>query len=142
MADRQWWASRDEEFYTEGPFRFRTDAIDAGREEFGDDGHPFVIAEVTPAVLRLDAVRLLDAQYFEQDDLFDHEHCSPDWTKRHNDPEVTAATAALQAALDGWLAEYGHLLHQPNIFAATHSSEWFPPSYTEEDDDDGEDDDE
>lgn len=135
MAERQWWASRDEEFYTEGPFRFREDAIDAGRECFGDEGYPFVIAEVTPAVLRFDAVALLDAQYYEQDDLFDHDYATPGWSHGVKKPQQDAAMAALQGALDAWVAEFGDLLTQPNMFAATHSTEEFAPTPGTEDDD-------
>lgn len=139
MSERQWWAGRDEEFFTEGPFRFRTDAIDAGREEFEGDG--FTVVEVTPQVFRLDAADLLDHQYFERDGLFDFDHMTPDWNLPETNPKVVAAKAALQAALDGWVAEHGGLLNHPNIFAATHHTEHFGPSYDdEEDDDDGDDD--
>lgn len=135
MAERQWWASRDEEYCTEGPFRCRDDAIDAGREEWGYDG--FYVMEVTPQVLRLDALKLLDNQYFDADDLFDIDHVDPDWVRSVPKEERDRAVLDLQALLNEWVEKNGHMLHQPNLFAETHSTEWFEPIIDEEEEERG-----
>lgn len=120
MGNWQWWAGRDEEYFTSGPFTSRDWAIAQGQNDFCDDD-TFLICEAQSHDLNLSAERLLDDQYFEDSEMFDYDNAEPEW---RCPPEARkVASAALQAALDQWVAEFGHCLNTPNMFANVRNHE-------------------
>lgn len=118
-----WWAGSSNEWYSCGPFETRDDAIVAGRHAFG--GADFCIVEGAQKYLRFDADDLIQHQYFDADELFSYDD--------GGEPErigsvaaINEADAELQAALDAWVAKWGHTLAPPTLFAGTRNEETIP----------------
>ena len=112
----KWYSGSSEEYFRNGPFDTRDEAVDALDGEGG-----FVIeAEVYP--IELSADRLLDHQYFEADDLFDYEHGEPD--RKGNFAE---ADAELQQLLNAWLDKWRDTFVQPNMFCRHSAAEYIEP---------------
>jgi len=118
-AAGSWWASRDADVYTSGPHDTREQAIFAGREEF--DGDAFYVVEAGIAPLRFSGARLIDSQYFDDDELF-HED-GPDADRRGN---CKAADAELQEMLNAWLVRHADTFVAPTIFAWSRNEEFIP----------------
>ncbi|MBB3940726.1 hypothetical protein GGR39_002383 [Novosphingobium fluoreni] len=114
-----WWASRDGDFYTSGPHDTREQAIFAGREDF--DGGAFHIVEAGIAPLRFSAARLIDQQYFEDDELF---HPGASGADRRGN--CKAADAELQEMLDAWLVRHADTFVAPTMFAWSRNEEFIP----------------
>jgi hypothetical protein len=114
-----WWASRDGEFYTAGPYANREQAIVAGRQDF--EGAGFYIVEAGSVGVSFDASRLIEDQYFENGDLFHSDGDGPD--RRGN---ATAADAELQEMLDAWLVRHRDTFVAPTMFAWTRNKELIP----------------
>ncbi len=114
MADIvwEWWAGLNEEFLTLGPFKSKAIAINEGIVEF--ESEPFHVLQAVRGEFRLDASALIEVQYYEADDLFDHDYSEP--ARRGSVAECDDADAALQAALDEWVANHGHTFAQPTLF--------------------------
>lgn len=115
----KWWAGSNDEFFTEGPLDSRDDAIAEGRGQFGEDG--FYICEAEQQPFSLDAQRLLDSQYFEQDDLFDYDHSEPGRKGDH-----AAADAELQALLNAWCDKHRDTFITPSLFLWSANHEHIP----------------
>lgn len=115
-----WWVGSNEEWYSTGPLASRDDAIAGGKAEY--PGETFCIVEALPQSLSFSAENLIDAQYFEADDLFSYEDGNdPD---RKGKPEVIKeANAELQALLDQWCDKWRHTFVTPSLFAATRNGE-------------------
>jgi len=118
ISSKGWWAGRQNDYFTEGPFDTRDEAVDVGRDSFDDD---FYIIEAETHSVRFDAQRLINDQYVENDNLFDYENCEPE---RLGDS--ASADAELQALLDAWLEKHEATFNTPNIFAWSKNEEYFP----------------
>ena len=112
-----WYSEPDNEFFANGPFATREEAIG---ELCGEGG--YIIEALKHDAVSFDAQRLIEQQYAEQEDLFDFDHGEPG--RRGTKEEIASADAALQAALDAWCATYRHTFEQPNMFAASRGEEW------------------
>lgn len=118
----KWWSGSNDELYTNGPFATKEEAV---AELDGGGGY---IVEAVSARVRFSAARLIDQQYFEDDDYFSGEHGEPD---RIGDGELIAqADAELQAALDAWLGKWRHTFVTPEMFANSRNHESIPADYT------------
>lgn len=111
-AKWEWWSGTNDEFYTNGPFATREEAI---RELDGYGGH---IIEAVKRTVKFSADQLIDAQYYEDDDYFSGEHGEPD---RKGDWK--AADAELQAMLDAWAEKWQHTFIAPEMFASSRNRE-------------------
>lgn len=119
LDEAKWWAGSDDEWFTEGPFETREDAVAEGQrlaEEDELDG--FYIALAVQQHVSFSAHRMISEQYFEHDDWFDYERVEPN---RLGDAE--AADKELQTLIDGWLNRWRHTFVQPTMFASC-KSEW------------------
>jgi hypothetical protein len=115
-----WWAGRDEEWFTEGPFKSREEAVEAGEgiaEDYGLD--QFCIIEAVQGAVSFSAERLIEAQYAEDDDNFDYDHSEPGRLGDH-----AAADAELQALLDAWTDKYRHTFVTPGLFLKQRNREF------------------
>lgn len=122
MTDWKWWSGSNDEFYTNGPFDTREEAI----EEL--DGQGGYIVEAVRDKVQFSAKRLIDQQYFEEDDYFSYEHGEPD---RVGEKELIAqADMELQAALDVWLDKWRYTFVTPEIFANSRNHESVPVDYS------------
>jgi hypothetical protein len=119
ICSEGWWASRDADFYTCGPAPTREVIILEGRDDF--DGEGFHIIEAGTQPLTFSASRLIDDQYFEQDELFSIEGDGAD--RRGNS---AAADAELQEMLDAWLVRHADTFVSPTIFAWSRNEELIP----------------
>lgn len=111
-----WRSGPNNEYYTNGPFADRADAVAAL------DGERGYIVEAVQGAVRFDAERLINDQYFEDDSNFDFDNMEPDRTGGGD--VADAADAELQALLDGWVARWRHTFVTPNMFAATRGEEF------------------
>jgi hypothetical protein len=122
-----WWAGLGCEYFTAGPFVSRADAVEVGAGEFDGDG--FHILEAAQHQVRFSAERLIESQYFEDDDFFSGEHSDPD--RIGGADVIKAADAELQALLDWWAARWRHTFVQPEMFAVQRNAEWIEPTAVE-----------
>lgn len=120
--DWGWWAGRNEEWFTVGPCSTREIAIEEARVEF--DGEGFHIVEAVQGTVTLNAAQLLNAQYFDADDLFSPEDgAEPDRTGGAD--VIAAADDELQALLDEWVAKWGRTFVAPTLFRGVRNGEFF-----------------
>lgn len=118
-----WWAGPDQEIFRYGgPFATREEAIECGREN-ADPGEGFFIVEAAQHQIRLSARRLIEDQYFDNDDFFDCENAEPDRMADHK-----GADAELQALLDAWVEKHRATFISPNMFAASRNEAWIEPA--------------
>lgn len=103
-----WWSGSNDEFYTNGPFATREQAVG---ELCGEGGYVVEAARM-PVTFSVD--QLIEDQYFECDDYFSGENGEPERTGGAD--VVAAADAELQALLDAWLARWRHTFNQPEMF--------------------------
>jgi hypothetical protein len=112
-----WWAGSSEEFFDYGgPCKTREDAIADGRSNA--DGEAFFITEAVTADYRFCATRVIDDMIENAEVIY--EDCAEVVGPKD---EVDAATAELQALLDGWLARHSRLFSTPTLFAGTRNLE-------------------
>lgn len=117
MADKWFWYSgSNDEFYQNGPFATREEAID---ELYGEGGY---IVEAKPQKVAFSAVRMIDDQYFDCEDYFSGENNEPDRKGKFEE-----ANAELQSLINEWLVKWEDTFVQPEIFAATRSEEYIEP---------------
>lgn len=120
-ADKKWlwYSGQDDEFYTNGPFATREEAIEAL------DGYGGHIIEAAPREVRFSANSLIEHQYFDNDDYFTGEHRGPD---RAGGADVVAqADAELQTLLDDWLDRWRHTFVKPEVFRCARKGECIQP---------------
>lgn len=127
MAEQawKWWSGSNNELYANGPFLTREEAIDALCDEGG------FIVEAQQGAVRFSAKRLLDDQYFEDEDGFDFENVEPD--RIGNPAEIARADEELQALLDGWVNKWRHTFVTPNLFVAQRNEERIPAGENDHD---------
>lgn len=114
----QWWSGTNDEYFTNGPFKCREDAIEA----LDGDGGYIVEAERYP--IRFNVDRLIDHQYFECDDYFSGENVEP--ARAGSEEFVAAADSELQQALDTWLVKWAASFVQPEMFCRQRNDEYIP----------------
>ena len=115
------WAGPDEEMYCYGgPFDTREEAIECGRGN--DDGEGFFIVEALEMSVKFSAERLIEDQYFDQEDYFDCDYAEP--CRVGLKAQIEAADAELQAVLDAWLDKHRATFNPPNMFAGFRHREW------------------
>lgn len=126
MADDkwEWWAGLNEEFYTIGPFDEKAHAINDGIVEF--ESEPFYVTCATRPPFSLDARALIEAQYYERDELFDYDHSEPG--RQGSVADNDDADNALQVALDQWVHDYGHTYVQPTLFGKVKETTFIEPT--------------
>lgn len=107
--DWQWWSGPNEEWYPNGPFATRDEAVAAL-----DGAAGYVTEALPPAPIHLSAEQLLEDQFFENNDHFDFDHAEPD--RRGDDAAIVAADAELQVLLDRWCDRAGHTFARGNLF--------------------------
>ena len=126
-SNEGWWAGRHEEWMTIGPVPTKEDAIvDARADDLGE--HGFWIMRAATKTIAFDVKRLIDDQYFEDEDSFSYENGSEP-ERRGNHEE---ADAELQAFLNDWLTEHSDTFVQPTIFAWTDDREFVPADQEDE----------
>lgn len=119
--DWSWWSGSNDEWYTDGPFATRDQALAAL------DGDAGYIVEARAALpVRFSAEQLIENQYLENSDSFDCDHAEPD--RCGDAAEIVAADAELQALLDHWCDRYAHLFARGNLFSATRNGERIEPA--------------
>ena len=111
-----WWSGSNEEFFSNGPFATRDEAVDALDEERG------YVIEAVPYALKFDASRLLEDQYFECEDYYSGEHGEADRVGKPE--EIAEADAELQALIDAWTAKWKHTFVAPEMFASSNPAEF------------------
>lgn len=126
MTDKKtsgWWFSQDGDLFSDGPFETRLAAINAGADMLSGEEFHILEGSLESAPFKLSAERLLDDQYFENENLFStiDGATEPDRQGGH-----AAADKELQALLDGWLAKHGKTFVQPTVFAWTRNEEVIP----------------
>ena len=112
----QWWSGTSDEWYTNGPFATREEAIAALD---GDGG--YVIEAKHPDPVSFSASDLIEAQYFEDNDYFDFDHSEPD--RKGPADEIAVADAELQALLDDWCLRYADTFVRGNLFGDQRNGE-------------------
>jgi hypothetical protein len=112
----QWFSGANDEWYSNGPFDTRDEAIEALEGEGG-----FII-EAQKQRVRFTASGLIDDQYYDADDLFSYDH-GDEHDRIGGADLIAAADAELQALLDAWTARWQHTFAAPTIFAATRNAE-------------------
>lgn len=123
-----WYAGESDEYYTEGPFPSRQDAIEAGRAEF--DGGGFWVCKAQKQEVRFCAKTLIEDQYHENDDLFDYENSNGPERKGEHE----AADVELQTLLDQWTTRWKDTFAQPTLFYQSFSDEYIEGTGEEEED--------
>ena len=118
-----WYASLDEENYTEGPFDTRDEAIESLEGAIApppDIRNEFYILEAKKADLKFNVERLIDDQYLDNDDLYhpDFDHCNPDRLENYKD-----ADQELQVLLDNWMLRWKHTFVQSSYFSEMRNAE-------------------
>lgn len=107
----QWWAGTNDEWFTIGPLPSREGVIAEARHQL--PGESFHICRAALQQVSFSAERMIEDQYFEQEDLFSYEDGNdPDRVGDH-----AAADAELQAFLDDWTERYRHTFVRPTLFA-------------------------
>lgn len=119
----QWWSGRDDEYFTNGPFETREEAIEA----LDGDGGYIVEAERYP--ITFSAERLINDQYFDCDDYFSGEYAEP--ARYGNEEFVAKADSELQQVLDVWLAKWSVSFIQPEMFCRQRNGEYIEPDAEE-----------
>lgn len=114
----QWFSGTNDEYFTNGPFETREEAIEAL------DGYGGHIIEAERYPITFSARRLIDDQYFDCEDYFSGEYSEP--ARYGNEEFVAAADAELQAALDAWLAKWSVSFIQPEMFCRQRNAEYIP----------------
>lgn len=118
-----WWSGSNEEYFTNGPFDTREDAVAA----LDGEGGYVVKAALMP--ITFSAASLIDDQYFECDDYFSGEHGEPERVGFGD--AVALADAELQALLDAWTARWRHTFNQPEMFGRMGEVEYIEPELGE-----------
>lgn len=117
--DWQWWAGRDEEYYTVGPEPTREAAIQVATEDF--DGEPFFVVEaVSDNLLRL--MRSGSQMLMEELEILASEGTfGEDGNFSLGGPpdEQLRARAELDSVFSAWAEKWRHLLPRPCEFAKT-----------------------
>ena len=110
----KWWASLSDEWFTGGPFDTRDQAIEEGEGLAIEAGQAkFWVAHAAPFEISFDAQRIIESQYFENEDLFSCEYgIEPDRLDGHE-----AADAELQELLKDWIARHSSTFVQPTLFS-------------------------
>ncbi|WP_341207252.1 hypothetical protein [uncultured Sphingomonas sp.] len=105
----QWWSGANDEWYTNGPFATREEAVAALD---GDGG--YVIEAKHPDPVSFSASALIEAQYLEDNDYFDFDHSEPD--RKGPADKIAAADAELQTMLDDWCSRHADTFVRGNLF--------------------------
>lgn len=113
-TDWAWWSGPDDEYYRNGPFATREEAL----VELDEEGGYIIEAQMNAVTFSADM--LINNQYFE-DEGFDFDNCEPD--RIGGADAIGAADAELQALLDGWLDRWRHTFVAPNMFAGSRNGE-------------------
>lgn len=111
----RWWSGSNDEWYTNGPFGSREDAVKAL------DGAGGFVIEAIKRPVQFSACNLIESQYFEDENYFSGEAGEPD--RNGGTDIVLAADAELQALLDAWADRWRHTFEEPEMFAATRNGE-------------------
>lgn len=119
-SDWAWWAGQTAEWYANGPFRTRDQAIAALD---GDGGHIVEARFADP--VHFDAQQLIEAQYLESNDAFDYDAGEPD--RKGPGDRIAAADSELQQLLDLWCAKWAGTFARGNMFAETRHKEQIAP---------------
>jgi len=122
----QWWSGTDDEYFTNGPFDTRKEAIEALD---GEGGH---IIEAERYPIKFSAKRLIERQYLDCDDYFSGEYAEA--ARAGSEDFVAAADAELQEFLDLWTVKWAASFVQPEMFCRQRNAEYIP----EDGDDEGE----
>lgn len=126
----KWWAGRDEERYTEGPFECREDAVSEGRSAFGDDVGFYVLEAVQESPIDL-------SRYIDVDDLLERmvesvdENCSdPDGDSvtdgEWNREQEKDLEAMLKETVRAWQAKHNIKINSW-LFLNSRNQEWIEP---------------
>lgn len=118
-----WWVSHDGEIYTDGPYETRAAAILAGGDLHGGDEFYILEGSLTSKPFSLNAERVLEDQYFENDNLFSF---VDDGTEPDRRGKWAEADKELQELLDGWLTKHRKTFVEPTVFAWTRNEEEIP----------------
>lgn len=119
-----WWAGSNEEFFTDGPFATREDAIAEYKSSWMPE-EGFHIVEAVAGRVWFSAGRLIVRQYEDDDDLWGIDGPSPDRLGEHE-----AADKELQELLDKWVEKYSDTFVQPTMFRGQRNAEFIPPTTT------------
>lgn len=132
VLDYKWWAGRDEEHFSLGPFDTREQAIDEGRSEFYDDEGPgFHIIEAAKRLL--DVSKFMSAAQFVEnllervdEDIID-EHGNEDGDPMLDPtPEQEKDLAAMfKATFGAWQLKH-KIVVEPYVFTHTRHREHVP----------------
>lgn len=114
----QWYAGSDDEYYQEGPFDSKDQAIEIVIDE-GDHDNGFHIIEATCYEINFSAKKLIEDQYLEMEDLFSRDRCQSGRLGNHEE-----ADKKLQILLDNWISEYKSTFIEPDMFAKTRNQEF------------------
>lgn len=114
----QWFSGCDDEYFTNGPFKCREDAIEALD---GEGGH---IIEAQRYPIKFNVARLIEDQYFDCDDYFSGEYETA--ARAGSEEFVAAADAELQALLDAWTVKWAASFVQPEMFCRQRNDEEIP----------------
>ena len=112
-----WWAGPNDEWFQVGPHASREEVIAEARAYFDCSFH---ICEAETHPIKLSAERLIDAQYFENEDLFSCE----DGPEPDRKAGAAEADEELQKLLDDWLNRHQHTFVQPTMFAWQANAEY------------------
>lgn len=119
----EWWASADQELYTVGPCVSREQVIEEGRRGLCDhENASFHIIEAKGRIVQFSAERLIEDQYYEQDDWFNFDD-GPEPDRQGKTTTIKQADDELQALLDGWCAKWRHTFIKPTMFGETRNAE-------------------
>lgn len=115
-TDWRWWSGTNDEWYSNGPFDTRDQAVAAL------DGHGGYIVEAQNGVIHFSADRLIQHQYYDDEDLFAYDY-GDEPERRGPIAAIEAADAELQILLDSWLNRHRATFMPPVTFAATRNAE-------------------
>lgn len=110
-----WYSGSNDEWYNSGPFKTRDEAV----AEL--DGYGGFVIEARKQRLTFSAKALIEAQYYEADDLFSYDNGD------EPDGPGDEAEAELQALLDAWTDKWRTRFTQPSLFAASRNAERIEP---------------
>lgn len=113
----RWWSGTSAEWYENGPFETREQAV---AELCGEAG--YVVEALPPGQdVHFSAEDLISAQYFEDNESFDFDHGEPD--RCGPEAAIKAADAELQQLLDAWCEKHAGTFLRGNLFGGTRNEE-------------------
>lgn len=118
MEKWYWWYGNSEDFYANGPYETRDEAIAEGTDEY-DEGEGFFVIEAVSSDFELSAEQIIEDQFFNNDEYAFLSQSGPERTAGADD-----ADAELQRLLDYWVKKHRHTFRFETPFKKTRNQQF------------------